>query len=57
MSLLDTTGAFCPHGRFELDPIGEGPLSGLTFAVKDLIKALGLTMPQTLLVARDEVIE
>jgi amidase len=41
MNLIDPIGAFCPHGRFELDAIGEGPLSGLSFAVKDLIDVEG----------------
>jgi amidase len=41
MTVMDTVGAFCPHGLFELGPIGEGPLRGLTFAVKDLIDVEG----------------
>ena len=41
MSFIDPIGAFCPHGRFELDPIGRGLLSGLTFAAKDLIDVEG----------------
>jgi amidase len=41
MPVVDTAGAFCPHGLFELAPTGEGPLSGLTFAVKDLIDVEG----------------
>jgi amidase len=36
MAIIDTAGAFVPHGHFELNPLAEGPLSGLTFAVKDL---------------------
>jgi amidase len=34
--------AFVPGGRFDLEPRGEGPLSGLTFAVKDLIDIEGM---------------
>jgi amidase len=41
MPVVDTAGAFCPHGLFELEPTGEGPLSGLIFAVKDLIDVEG----------------
>jgi hypothetical protein len=32
---VDTVGAFGPHGRFELEGSGSGPLAGLTFAVKE----------------------
>jgi amidase len=41
MAIIDTAGAFVPHGHFELDPPAEGPLSGLTFAVKDLFDVEG----------------
>jgi amidase len=41
MTVVDTVGAFCPHGLFELPPSGDGPLNGLTFAVKDLIDVEG----------------
>jgi amidase len=41
MSVTDPIGAFCPHGLFELAPLAEGSLSGLTFAVKDLIDVEG----------------
>lgn len=34
-------GAFVPGGEFVLSPMGEGPLSGLRFAVKDLIDIEG----------------
>jgi amidase len=30
------TGAFCPHGDFEIDGAASGPLHGLTFATKDI---------------------
>jgi amidase len=30
------TGAFCPHGDFELAGAADGPLRGLTFATKDI---------------------
>jgi amidase len=36
MPIIDTAGAFVPHGLFEVEPTATGPLSGLTFAVKDL---------------------
>jgi amidase len=36
MPIIDTAGAFVPHGLFEIEPTAAGPLSGLTFAVKDL---------------------
>src|SRR5690242_2713022 len=38
---VDTVGAFCPHGRFELAGSGRGPLAGRTFAVKDLFDIAG----------------
>jgi amidase len=41
MNFVDTVGAFCPHGLFELAPTGDGLLDGLTFAVKDLIDVSG----------------
>ena len=41
MTVVDTAGAFCPHGLFELEPSGNGPLAGLTFAVKDVIDVDG----------------
>jgi amidase len=39
--VVDTVGAFCPHGRFELAGMPAGPLVGLTFAVKDLFDIAG----------------
>jgi amidase len=41
MIFTDVVGAFCPHGRFELEPLSAGGLAGLTFAVKDLIDVAG----------------
>lgn len=41
MSVIDSVGAFCPHGLFDLEPICDGSLTGLTFAVKDLIDVKG----------------
>jgi amidase len=38
---VDTVGALCPHGRFELEGSPSGPLAGLTFAVKDLFDVAG----------------
>jgi amidase len=34
--VIDTVGAFCPHGRFELEGAPAGPLAGRAFAAKDL---------------------
>jgi amidase len=39
--LVDTVGAFCPHGRFELAGAPAGLLAGRTFAVKDLFDIAG----------------
>jgi amidase len=38
---IDTVGAFCPHGRFELEGAPGGPLAGCAFAVKDLFDVEG----------------
>ena len=35
------TGAFCPHGDFEIAGAGSGPLHGLTFATKDIFDIAG----------------
>ncbi|HKP23685.1 MAG TPA: amidase family protein, partial [Dongiaceae bacterium] len=35
------TGAFCPHGNFDVDGAGSGPLKGLTFATKDIFDIAG----------------
>lgn len=35
------TGAFCPHGDFEVEGAGDGPLKGLTFATKDIFDIAG----------------
>jgi amidase len=35
------TGAFCPHGDFEIAGAAGGPLHGLTFATKDIFDIAG----------------
>ncbi|WP_119301384.1 amidase [Dongia deserti] len=35
------TGAFCPHGDFEIAGAASGPLKGLTFATKDIFDIAG----------------
>jgi amidase len=35
------TGAFCPHGDFEIAGAASGPLHGLTFATKDIFDIAG----------------
>jgi amidase len=35
------TGAFCPHGDFEIAGAAAGPLHGLTFATKDIFDIAG----------------
>src|SRR5215475_2598963 len=35
------TGAFCPHGDFEIPGAPSGPLKGLTFATKDIFDIAG----------------
>lgn len=42
LNIEDTIGAWVPHGRFSLPATGEGSLSGLTFAVKDLFHIAGI---------------
>lgn len=37
----DTVGAWVPHGRFIIEGAAQGPLSGLTFAAKDLFEVAG----------------
>ncbi|WP_253206682.1 amidase [Verticiella alkaliphila] len=37
----DTVGAWVPHGRFVLPGAPQGPLAGLTFAVKDVYDVAG----------------
>ena len=39
--IIDTVQAFVPGPRCEREPTGDGPLSGLTFAVKDLFDIAG----------------
>lgn len=41
MPVPDTLNAFVPHGHVERAPTGEGPLSGYSFAVKDLFHVDG----------------
>lgn len=38
----DPLGAFIPGGRFEIGPEAIGPLSGLTFAAKDIFDVAGM---------------
>jgi amidase len=35
------TGAFCPHGNFEINGASDGPLKGFTFATKDIFDIAG----------------
>lgn len=35
------TGAFCPHGDFEIPGAADGPLTALTFATKDIFDVTG----------------
>lgn len=37
----DTVGAWVPHGRFTVEPSSTGPLTPLTFAVKDVFDVAG----------------
>jgi amidase len=37
----DSVGALVPHGRFHVEPVARGPLSGLTFVAKDLYDVAG----------------
>ena len=37
----DSVGAFVPHGQFEVEGAGDGPLAGLSFAAKDIIDVEG----------------
>lgn len=39
--IFDTVGAWVPHGRFVVSGAQSGPLSGLTFAAKDLFDVAG----------------
>jgi amidase len=38
---IDKVGAFTPNGRFVIDGAKDGPLTGLTFAAKDLFDIAG----------------
>lgn len=40
-SIVDTAGAWVPHGRFVLPGAPGGPLSGLAFAAKDVFDVAG----------------
>jgi amidase len=40
-SVALATGAFCPHGDFEIAGAAGGPLHGLTFATKDIFDLAG----------------
>jgi len=42
MPINDTLNAFCDHGRIELQTHQDGPLAGLTFAVKDFFDIAGV---------------
>jgi amidase len=42
MSITDTIGAFCAHGLLERQDRSEGPLAGLTFALKDFFDLAGV---------------
>ncbi len=39
--MQDPLGAFVPHGHVEIDGAAEGPLTGRTFAVKDIFDVAG----------------
>jgi amidase len=39
--IVDTVGAWVPHGRFVIDGAAAGPLAGLTFAAKDVYDVAG----------------
>ncbi len=41
MNIQDTVGAWVPHGKFTLPATATGPLTGLSFAVKDLYHIAG----------------
>jgi amidase len=41
VTIPDSVGAFVPGPRARLAPLGQGPLSGLSFAVKDLFDVAG----------------
>ena len=40
-SIADTVGAWVPHGRFAIAGSPDGPLAGLSFAVKDVYDVAG----------------
>ena len=39
--MIDHLGAYIQHDDISLPPLGDGPLSGLTFAAKDLFDVAG----------------
>jgi amidase len=40
-SFNNTLNAWVPHGKFVLEPSGQGALDGLTFAAKDVYDVAG----------------
>ncbi|WP_029557024.1 amidase [Xanthobacter sp. 91] len=42
MSIVDTVGAFCAHGRVVRQTREEGPLAGLSFGLKDFFDLAGV---------------
>jgi len=42
MSITDTIGAFCAHGLLERQDRSDGPLAGLSFALKDFFDLAGV---------------
>ena len=42
MPINDTLNAFVAHGRIEVQTTTQGPLAGLTFAVKDFYDIKGI---------------
>lgn len=42
MPIDDKLGAFVDHGRIEVPPTAEGPLTGVTFALKDVFDLAGV---------------
>ncbi|WP_332745874.1 amidase [Hydrogenophaga sp.] len=39
--IVDTVGAWVPHGRFVIEPTASGPLDGLRFVAKDVFHVAG----------------
>lgn len=40
--MQDPLGAFVPHGAVEIEGAAQGPLTGVSFAVKDIFDVRGL---------------